>query len=229
MTFATALSFGIALLAGTAQPQTRPITVIELFTSQGCSSCPPANANLAILARRPDVLAPSFGVNYWDYLGWRDTFASQTYTNRQRDYARGLGRTNVYTPQMVINGRVDTVGGNLTDLNRMLGSLPTLGQAITIATTSTTVNLSASTPLRRPASIWLVRYDPRTVQVPIQRGENRGKTLPHVNVVQELTRLGDYNGRATAMRLTGQNNSALRSAILVQAADSGPIMAAAKF
>lgn len=224
----TALSIGLSLLATTAHPQTRPVTVIELFTSQGCSSCPPANANLAILARRPDVLALSFGVNYWDYLGWRDTFASQTYTNRQRDYARGLGRTNVYTPQMVINGAVDTVGGNITDLNRMLGALPTLGQTTNISATATSLNLSASRPLARPAIVWLVRYDPRIVQVPIQRGENRGKTLPHINVVRELTRLGSYNGQATSIRLTPQTDRALRSAIMVQAAEGGRIIAAAK-
>lgn len=226
--FATALSLCAAMLASSAQPQTRPVTVIELFTSQGCSSCPPANANLAILARRPDILALSFGVNYWDYLGWRDTFASPAYTNRQREYARGLGRTNVYTPQMVINGAVDTVGGNMTDLGRMLGSLPTLGQAITISTTPTGINLGASTPLARPATVWLVRYDPSIVQVPIQRGENRGKTLPHVNVVRALAKLGDYHGRATSIRLTLPNDRALRSAILVQAGEGGPIIAAAK-
>lgn len=94
--------------------------VVELFTSQGCSSCPPANQAVADLADRPDVLALSFGVTYWDALGWKDTFASPQFTARQWDYARSLRHTQVWTPQVVVDGRVDTVGqrpGQIEPLN----------------------------------------------------------------------------------------------------------------
>src|SRR5580693_943584 len=96
---------GAARAADLAHP-----VVVELFQSQGCSSCPPANANVMAIADRPDVLALSFGVTYWDSLGWKDTFASPKFTARQWDYAHGLGHSNVFTPQVVINGRRDGVG-----------------------------------------------------------------------------------------------------------------------
>jgi hypothetical protein len=222
------LILAFSLLAHDAHAQTRPVTVIELFTSQGCSSCPPANANLTQLARRPEVLALSFGVNYWDYLGWRDTFASQAFTERQRDYARGLGRTNVYTPQMVINGRIDTVGARMGEITRLAASLPPLTNGPTIALNAGNLSLGAQAGLARPASIWLVRYDPRVVQVPVQRGENSGKTLPHVNVVREMVRLSSYDGRAMSVRLPATSSLGLSSAIIVQAGVGGQIIAAAK-
>src|SRR5947207_14307653 len=106
--FAAFVLASLAVAAGPAlaAPQP-PLTVVELFQSQGCSSCPPANANVMALSRRPDVLALSFQVTYWDSLGWKDTFGSPRYTARQWDYARALGHHNVWTPQVVINGPVD--------------------------------------------------------------------------------------------------------------------------
>ena len=95
-----------------------PVKVLELFQSQGCSSCPPANANLNALAGRSDVIALSYGVTYWDYLGWTDSFAKPAYTERQRAYGRTLGNPNVYTPQMVLNGRADFVGASASGRRR---------------------------------------------------------------------------------------------------------------
>jgi hypothetical protein len=205
-----------------------PLTVVELFTSQGCSSCPPANANLSVLANRSDVLALSYGVNYWDYLGWRDTFASQAFTDRQRDYAHGLALRNVYTPQMAINGRVDSVGNRMGELNGVLQRAPRIGTGPSIVATALGVTLSATSSLVSPATIWLVRYDPQVVQVPIRRGENGGKTLPHTNVVREFSQLGHYTGRAVAVRLPPATDPTLRTAILVQSGVGGPLIAAAK-
>jgi hypothetical protein len=205
-----------------------PLTVVELFTSQGCSSCPPANANLGVLARRSDVLALSYGVNYWDYLGWRDTFARQAFTDRQRDYARGLALRNVYTPQMVVNGRVDSVGNRMSELNGVLQRAPRIGPGPSIIASASGVTLSGTASTVSPATIWLVRYDPRVVQVPIRGGENGGKTLPHVNVVREFSQLGHYNGRAITVRLTPATDPALKTAILLQSGAGGPLIAAAK-
>ena len=108
--------------------------VVELFQSQGCSSCPPANANVIALADRPDVLALSFGVTYWDDLGWKDTFATPQYTARQWDYARALRPRNVATPQVVINGRRDVVGNDRGELEPAIRGRPAArGPALTIA------------------------------------------------------------------------------------------------
>jgi hypothetical protein len=215
---------GLAL-ALSAQSMAQPLTVVELFTSQGCSSCPPANANLARLAGRPDILALSFGVTYWDNLGWKDTFASKAYTDRQWDYARGLRHDNVATPQVVINGRKDVVGNNLAEIEKTATPLPA-GPALTL--TADSVAIAASARQARPAQVWLVRYDPNVVQVPVKRGENTGKTLPHRNVVRELTRLGAFDGAPLTLRLPPARLAGLRTAILVQSGPGGPILAAAK-
>src|SRR5690242_17969559 len=105
-----------------AEPARQSPVVVELFTSQGCSSCPPANANLAAIADRPDVLALSFGVTYWDYLGWKDSFAKPEFTNRQYAYEQALHRATAYTPQMVVNGEMDLIGNSAEELDRFIGA-----------------------------------------------------------------------------------------------------------
>jgi hypothetical protein len=112
---------GLALAGGPAQAAPQPpLTVVELFQSQGCSSCPPANANLMALSSRPDLLTLSFGVTYWDQLGWKDTFASPQYTARQWDYARALHHAQVYTPQVVVNGKADITGRDKAELESLI-------------------------------------------------------------------------------------------------------------
>ncbi|CAN5738684.1 DUF1223 domain-containing protein [soil metagenome] len=218
-----ALSLTLVLPAAAAQP--KPLTVVELFTSQGCSSCPPANANLARLADRPDVLALSFGVTYWDQLGWKDTFASKQYTDRQWAYAKGLHHAQVWTPQVVVNGRTDVVGTKLAEIEGAARKAPmTAGPQLSVA--DGVLTLGAAKPAK--ADVWLVRYDPAIVQVPVKRGENTGKTLPHRNVVREMTRLGAYTGQALTYRLPEGADPKLKTAILVQAGPGGPILAAAK-
>lgn len=201
--------------------------VVELFQSQGCSSCPPANANLLGVADRPDILALSFGVTYWDDLGWKDTFARPQFTERQRDYARGLGHSGVFTPQVVVNGRKDGVGANPADFRRLIaaGERGDGGPSITISAERASVGAA---PGGQTADVWLVRYDPRTVQVPIQRGENRGKTLPHRNVVKALVRLGAWRGQPASFPLPPPEDPSLRTAILLQQPRGGPILAAAR-
>jgi hypothetical protein len=202
----------------------RPV-VVELFQSQGCSSCPPANANLNAIADRPDVLALSFAVTYWDDLGWKDTFAHEAYTTRQWDYAHGLRHANVFTPQMVVNGRRDLVGVNAADVDtavRAAGS--PAGAALSVADGQ--VSVAAGAAPAGGADVWLVRYDPRVQQVAIKRGENGGRTLPHRNIVRELTRLGAWTGMAASLRLPAASDAALKTAVLVQTAHGGPILGA---
>lgn len=206
---------------------TRVVAVVELFQSQGCSSCPPANANVMALIGKPGVLALSWGVTYWDFQGWTDTFASQQFTQRQRDYARGLRHDNVFTPQVVVNGRVDGTGIDAAALSRMVaqGAEARPGPAIQIV--PGLVSVASGAAPASPADVWLVRYDPRIVQVPIARGENSGRTLPHRNVVRELVRLGAWRGAAISLPVPRARQPGLRAAVLVQGAAGGPILSAA--
>lgn len=215
--------------AARAEPATQSPVVVELFTSQGCSSCPPANANLAAIADRPDVLALSFGVTYWDYIGWKDTFAKPEYTNRQYAYEQALHRATAYTPQMVVNGDMDLIGNSAEELDRFIGAARSHAPASApqIALGGGKVSIGAGSSPEDPADVWLVRYDPNIVQVPVARGENTGRTLPHKNVVHELTRLGSWSGDAVSFDVPAGSDG-LKTAILVQSAYTGPILAAAK-
>lgn len=198
--------------------------VVELFQSQGCSSCPPANANVNALSVRPDVLALSFAITYWDSLGWKDTFAKGRFTDRQWQYAHAMHQDNVYTPQVVVNGRVEGVGAERGEIETLIRRADRAGGP-DIAIKGGSVEIGAAPG--PAADVWLVRYDARTIEVPVLRGENAGKTLPHKNIVRELTRLGGWSGEAERFDLqTG--DPALSTAILVQTTGAGPILAAAK-
>ncbi len=216
---AAALALGLSVPAAAQQP-----AVVELFTSQGCSSCPPANASLAAVAQRPDVLALSFGVTYWDYLGWKDTFAQPAFTARQIAYESGLGHSGPFTPQIVVNGAADTVGNRQSDVEHLIATAHLNGPAITVAGNTVTV---AAAPAQGTADVWLVRYDPRTIQVPVARGENEGVTLPHKNVVRALTRLGAWSGAAASFPLSPAP-AGLATAVLIQKPHGGVILAAYK-
>jgi hypothetical protein len=201
--------------------------VVELFQSQGCSSCPPANANVLALADRPDVLALSFQVTYWDQLGWKDTFASPKFTARQWDYARTLKHSQVWTPQVVVNGRIDTVGTRRGEIEQVIAKADRGLGGPTVSAAAGAITVSG-VGKAAPAEVWLVRYDPSVVQVPIRRGENGGKTLPHRNVVHELVRLGDWSGTQQTYALPKSANANLKTAILVQQGRGGAIIAAAR-
>ena len=218
-----AASLGLApMTAARAQP-----VVVELFQSQGCSSCPPADANLNAIADRPDVLALSFAVTYWDNLGWKDTFASPQFTARQYAYARGLGHPNVATPQIVINGRRDLLGNDRRELDAAIHAAGQPAGAV-LAVAGGAVSVGAGSAPARGADVWLVRYDPRVQLVAIRRGENGGKTLPHRDIVRQFVRLGGWFGAARSFPLPGGATPGLKTAVLVQTTDGGPILAAAK-
>ncbi|MBW3560727.1 MAG: DUF1223 domain-containing protein [Proteobacteria bacterium] len=223
------LAIGLALAGSAfsvhAAAPPRP-TVVELFTSQGCSSCPPANVNHAALSDRPDVLALSFGVTYWDQLGWKDTFAHPAFTSRQHAYARALGHSAPFTPQVVVDGRADVVGNKKGSIEALIRrSARRGGPAVSFEAGRLRVGSGAAT--RGGADVWLVRYDPRTVQVPVRRGENGGRTLPHKNVVKDLIRLGDWSGAPASYAVAG-GAPGLRTAVIVQAKNGGPVLAAWK-
>jgi len=219
--------FVLGGLAVTASPaQAAPtLTVVELFQSQGCSSCPPANANLMALSNRSDLLTLSFGVTYWDQLGWKDTFASPQYTARQWDYAHGLHHAQVYTPQVVVNGKADITGRDKGELESLIRREEnTSAPQVEIA--DGRVRLGNGRSGRY--DVWLVRFDPRIENVPITRGENGGLTLPHKNVVKQLVKLGVWNGTPAQFPLPAAAQQGLRDAILVQAGAGGAIVAAVR-
>lgn len=224
-----AMALSALWLTGAARAATpdRP-EVVELFQSQGCSSCPPTNANVMALSERPDVLALSFQVTYWDDLGWKDTFAKPPFTARQWAYARALRHTNVFTPQVVVNGRVDGVGNDPAALGALIRKADRGAGGPEISISREAVAIGGGTAPAGGADVWLVRYDPRLVEVPIRRGENGGKTLPHKNVVREIVRLGAWTGRPIRYALSAPSDPRLSAAVLVQATGAGPILAAAR-
>jgi hypothetical protein len=214
-------------VSGFAADARHPL-VIELFQSQGCSSCPPANANLIALAARQDVLALNFAVDYWDRLGWKDTFATPEFTARQWAYARALGNGEVYTPQAIVNGRADATGLDVGELNQIAARADrgADGPALTVAGDSVTIGAGAAPS--GGAEVWLARYDPSVIEVTVRRGENAGRTLPHANVVKQLTLLGRWRGDAERLPLPAKTDPRLVDAVLVQGAGEGPILAAAR-
>jgi len=182
-------------------------TVIELFTSQGCSSCPPADALLGKLKHRKDVIALTFPVDYWDYLGWKDTLASPTYSKRQRNYARARADRQVYTPQMVMNGRIHVVGNRPAAVDRAIQSVKKdNGVTITMAAEGDAIKVTArndngSASLSGDkATLWLVLFS-GTETVKIGRGENGGDTITYHNVVRQITPIGMWEGKPISIKL----------------------------
>jgi hypothetical protein len=175
-----------------------PRAVIELFTSQGCSSCPPADKLLGELANDPSLIALSVPIDYWDYLGWKDTLASPGHSARQRAYARMRGDREVYTPQIVVNGSTHVLGSDrtaveraitLTDRNAAIMSVPVL---MSIGGASLSVKVAAGKQ-RAAGEVWLCPLG-RSVPVEIGRGENRGRMVTYHNVVRRWLKLGDFAG-----------------------------------
>jgi len=223
----TALAALAAIPRGAAAADVTHPTVVELFQSQGCSSCPPAAANLAAISDRQDVIALSFAVDYWDRLGWKDTFSSPKWTARQYAYAKAMGREGVYTPQIVVNGRVAGDGvepAGLAELVRK-GDRGAAGPSLSFGKDAVTVRQGAAP--RGSAEVWLAMYDPRTIDVAVRRGENAGRTLPHKDIVREMTLLGRWTGQAQSFALPAAGEG-LAEAVIVQTSGAGPILAAAR-
>ena len=214
-----------AIPAAKAQAGAAAPVVIELFQSQGCSSCPPANANVNALAARADVLALSYAVTYWDHLGWKDTFARPEFTERQRAYHRRGQSDGVYTPQVVINGRRALVGANRASLARALAAAgPVRGPSIRREGGEAVVGAGTG----GPATVLVVTYDPRERKVAVKAGENTGRTLPHRNVVVDLREATVWTGKPLRVALPAPRDPGLRTAVLLQKGAGGPIVGAAK-
>src|SRR5215469_17912855 len=195
------LSVCLALSAASARAGERPI-VVELFTSEGCSSCPPADALLAELANRPDVLALSFHVDYWDRLGWRDPYSSHEATERQNRYATLLHLTSVYTPQIIVDGKWQAVGSDRADVEHALDLARRSRKdiSVTLALDHGQAHVNMGAVDVAAGSVILIGFDRRHVTA-VKRGENGGRILAHVDVVRgvdEITRISSRAGEIDA-------------------------------
>jgi hypothetical protein len=219
----------LAVLCGSAaaSAQTRPL-VLELFTSQGCSSCPPADAYLGQLSARPDVVALAFHVDYWDELGWRDRFALPQSVARQDIYARNLHRASVYTPELVIDGRTDAVGADGRAVANALAAQRT-GAPLTVSLQAAELLVGVGAQPGAPrCEVLLVAYLRHAVSA-IGRGENAGRNLEEFNIVREVQPLGTWQGEAKAFHvpLATLARDATDVAVLIQPSGQGPIVGAA--
>ncbi len=237
-----AAALAIMVIAGPGMaesPMRAPKAVLELFTSQGCSSCPPADALLAELGKRPGYVTLSYSVDYWNYLGWRDTLSSAANSDRQREYARMRGDGRVYTPQVVVDGVLHVNGSNeaaiemamrnaakrLRDVNVPV-RMHAEGDTLVIG-----IGAAPNNSDKRSATIWLaIAKDEATVL--ITRGENRGKTLSYYHPVKELTPIGMWQGDAMTLRLPLKDLKTMGGDCLVallQVENAGPILGAAQY
>ncbi|MBI1188329.1 MAG: DUF1223 domain-containing protein [Alphaproteobacteria bacterium] len=220
-----------------ARAQERPVhrtgapIVVELFTAQSCDLCARANRTLSQYARDGDVIALTFPVDYWDYLGWRDTFAQNAFTRRQRTYRRSFGGRGLATPEIVVNGmrhahatRADEIDTMLTEINRApLRPGPSI--TITPRNRRADIIVGRGAAPSEPADVWIVAFDPGPVWETIGGGVNRGQRMPHYNLVRELRRAGSWSGAPARF---DQVYCPRDCAVLVQAARGGPILAAAR-
>ncbi len=215
-----------------------PRAVIEMFTSQGCSDCPAADALLKQYIDQRNIVGLTLPVDYWDYLGWKDTLAGSRNAERQRDYAERLGIGTVYTPQAVVNGAVEVVGSSASEIDRAINATETAlassrvpvhfwhyGNSVIIETGSAPRDAEP-----KEATIWLAVIQ-KAVQVTVKAGENKGKTLTYYNVVRELTPVGVWNGRPATIRLARADIMRPETeelVVLIQEASTGPIIGAAR-
>ena len=217
----------LALPAGAAAA--KPPVLVELFTAQGCRSCTDFNEHMNRLAERPGVLALTFSVDYWDYLGWTDTFAEPEFAERQKAYVTRLKLREPYTPQVVVDGR-EEVQGKASEVDKVVraaANAPRNPPDMRFVGPRR-VDVGSGRAPRGGAEVWLVRYDPRAVEVAVRAGDNRGETVVQRNVVREITRLGAWRGRPKAYRIPPTTEDGLRMAVIVQVPRGGRVIAVAQ-
>src|SRR5215475_2053110 len=196
-------ALGICAIVAVIRPaHADPRAVVELFTSQGCSSCPPADKIIGELAKDPSIIAMSMPIDYWDYLGWKDTLADSRFSARQKAYSRVRGDREVYTPQAVVNGSAHVIGSDLAGIENAIGATRKADGVMSVPVTMTqsgkqlTVSVAANkSAAAMHGEVWICSIS-KAVPISIARGENRGKELTYYNVVRNLVKLGDWNGNS---------------------------------
>jgi hypothetical protein len=221
-----AAALAIPAAAGPKAPKATPAgpVVVELFTSQACGACPEANALIGELAQKPGVIALTFPVDYWDYLGWKDTLAQPAFSARQKAYAAQDRRRGVSTPQVVVNGERKTSAVKTKRVHEVIAATKGAGAvpvSVDARNGKARVYLAAGRAPAKAKEVWLASFDPGPVFVTVEAGENAGKRVAHYNVVRSLTRLGSWTGAAAEYAAA----CAPACAVLVHGAD-GRITAA---
>jgi hypothetical protein len=195
-------ALGVCAIIAVIRPaHADPRAVVELFTSQGCSSCPPADKVLGELAKDPSVIALSLPIDYWDYLGWKDTLADSRFSARQKAYSRVRGDRDVYTPQAIVNGSAHVIGSDLAGIESAIGQTTQADSVMSVPVTMTqagkllTVSVAASAKNIgvTHGEVWLCSIS-KAVPILISRGENSGREITYHNVVRNLMKVGDWNG-----------------------------------
>ena len=230
---ALVLAAGIsaAVFSPAVGAENKSLTLVELFTSQGCSSCPPADALLGELAKRDDVVALSVHVDYWDYIGWKDRFASPENTKRQRRYAKYLGMRYVYTPQMVIQGADHATGSDRAKVLKKIDAATKPGRlAVRVRRHGDGFRVSVPAGAAEEAAVWMAVFDARH-DTKIKRGENSGRTLSYYNVVRAMTRIGTWSGKPLDITIKDSDMPADGRdgcAVIVQSIKTGRILGVAR-
>ena len=188
-----------------------PRAVVELFTSQGCSSCPPADKIIGDLASDPGIIALSMPIDYWDYLGWKDTLADSRFSARQKAYSHRRGDRDVYTPQVIVNGSAHVIGSDRSKIDAAIGETSKAEGVMSVPVTMTlvgkqiTVSVAASSKSPAPhGEVWIGSVT-KSVPISIGRGENRGKQVTYYNVVRSLIKVGDWNGSSASWTVPLEN------------------------
>ena len=217
-------------LAAVAPAQAEPVVVVELYTSQGCSSCPPADEFVAMLSSNPQILPLALHVDYWDYIGWADKFAHPKFTDRQRAYAKAVGSRTIYTPQLIIGGQDRIEGFAPDETAARLRDHMAKGSHVRLTVTREgdrlVIRAEADPPLTEPVRVQLVRYKPAET-VTIERGENAGRTITYTNIVTSWEGLADWGGQEP-LELTAAFAGQEPGAVIVQGAGPATILAAAR-
>lgn len=228
-TITAALTCTGILLAAAAQAEQRPV-VVELYTSQGCSSCPPADAILSALTDRDDVIAIALHVDYWDYIGWKDEFGHPAHADRQRAYAAQAGRRSIYTPEMVVNGETDIVGAKPMLLSEAIAAHKEIGARMQLDAKREggALRISGTVPTGAvgPMEIHVLRVTPARTSK-ITRGENKSKTFTYTNIAHDWRVVGTWDGQSPLdllLEVSGEDPVV----VLVQESGPGAIVAAAK-
>ena len=225
----TLLALPFLVSAGAAAA--KPYVVVELYTAQGCASCAEANAHVAKLADKPGILALTFSVDYWDYLGWADTFAKPEFAQRQKAYVTRLSLREPYTPQVVVDGLAQASGAKAEKIDKLVADArkaPPRGAPDIRFVRHGRVQVGSARAPKGAAEVWLIRYDPRAQEVAVKTGDNKGQILPERNVVRDLVRLGAWRGKPVVFRLPAASEEGLKAVVLVQAGRGGRVIGAAE-
>jgi hypothetical protein len=217
-------------LSGLAFAQSQPVVVVELYTSQGCSSCPPADDFLAMLAMDPSIMALALHVDYWDYIGWKDKFADPKFTGRQKAYAKAAGTRSIYTPQMIIGG-LDRIEGFKREetgelIRKHLSVAQDIGLSLDRQGNTLTITANPLTADQGNTNVQLVRYIPSET-VNIERGENAGRSITYYNIVKSWQNLGEWSG-AEPLNLQADVEGDNPLVVIVQQEGPAYIVAAAR-